>query len=122
MRTLVLISLLSVGVAGAARAQSDTVVKVDSTIKVKEKPAGLLAEAKIQPLDAQHLALTKYPEGKVTTAEITRRGKDLVYIFRIERADHRPRQVLIDAMTGEVINTIPKEKPDSMKKVKPPAS
>ena len=121
MRTLICIALLSAGAATAARAQADTMtIKVDSLLKVKEKPPGLLKEAKVQPLDAQHIALAKYPEGKIVGAEITRRSNEIVYVFRVERTGHRPRQVLVSATTGEIINTIPKPKSDTAKKTKPP--
>jgi uncharacterized membrane protein YkoI len=131
MRTLVLAAALSLGVAAAGAGQDTTRVqdtgaikkdttKVQAVVTIKENKPGLLALAKIQPADAQNIALTKYPDGTVLSGQITRkRGGELLYVFMIQPAgNHRKRQVLVDAMNGEIVNTIPiaKTKPDTSKK------
>jgi hypothetical protein len=84
----------------------------EQIVKVKESTPGLLSQAKILPIDAQHLALTKYPDGAVRGATITRRGRDLVYVY-----DVRPKgsatvdQVVVNAMDGSLINTLRKDVP-----------
>ncbi|HEV8600831.1 MAG TPA: hypothetical protein VGQ69_15830 [Gemmatimonadales bacterium] len=129
MRAIVLAAALSLGLAAAGSGQ-DTIkvvndkkvqdtTKVQATITIKENKPGLLALAKIQPLDAQHIALTQYPDGTVLKGEITRkRGGKLLYVFMIQPAgEHRKRQVLVDAIDGAIVNTIPLAKPDTAKKV-----
>jgi uncharacterized membrane protein YkoI len=79
-------------------------------VKVTEQVPGLLAEAKYLPIDAQHLAQTKYPTGEVKSAAIERRGGDLVYIYEIQQKDVEGSElVLVDAMNGTLISSMHKD-------------
>ena len=103
MRIATTTLVLGFGLATTALAQAD------SALVIKEKQPGLLAKAKIQPLDAQHQALAKYPDGKVVSGEITKkRGGELIYIFKVQRpAGHRAENVLVSALDGKIVSTIP---------------
>lgn len=76
-------------------------------LPVREMFPGALAQAKILPIDAQHLALTKYPTGAVKGAEIGRRGKDLAYSYFIQQpGETGVEEVLVNALDGQVITAI----------------
>ena len=76
-------------------------------VQVQEETPGLLAQAKYNPLDAQHIAQGKYPKGAVQAGWIERRGQDLVYRFRFRDGDGSLNDVLVDSFRGTIINTIP---------------
>ena len=128
MRAIGLAAALSLGIAAAAAGQDTTKVKDTTKVRdttkaqvvvaVKENKPGLLALAKIQPVDAQNMALTKFPDGKVVSGEITRKREgELLYIFVIERpGDHRKQKVMVSAIDGKLVNSIPipKTKTDTM--------
>jgi uncharacterized membrane protein YkoI len=76
-------------------------------VQVQEETPGLLAQAKFNPLDAQHIAQGKYPKGAVQAGWIERRGQDLVYRFRFRDEDGSVNDVLVDSSRGSIINTIP---------------
>lgn len=76
-------------------------------VQVKEETPGLLAQAKYNPLDAQHIAQGKYPKGAVQAGWIERRAQDLVYRFRFRDEDGSVNDVLVDSSRGTIINTIP---------------
>lgn len=76
-------------------------------VQVKEEVPGLLAQAKFNPLDAQHIAQGKYPKGTVKEGWLERRGSDLVYRFRVRDEDGSVNDVLVDSFRGTIINTIP---------------
>ena len=79
-------------------------------VKVTEQVPGLLAQAKYLPIDAQHLAQTKYPEGAVKSGAIERRGGDLVYIYEIQlQGVEGSELVLVDAMNGTLISSMHKD-------------
>jgi len=79
-------------------------------VKVTEQVPGLLAQAKILPIDAQHLAQTKYPEGKVLGGAIERRAGNLVYVFEIQQKGVAGTElVLINAYDGLMLDTIHKD-------------
>jgi hypothetical protein len=76
-------------------------------VAVVEDSPGLLARAKVLPIDAQHLAQTKYPQGEVKVAELKYRGSDLVYSYYIQQPGvEGVEEVLIDAGNGAVITSI----------------
>jgi len=78
-------------------------------VNVVEETPGLLAQAKVLPIDAQHIALTKYPEGTAKTAKIGRRGRDLVYTYGItQKGVEGAQDVLVNAMDGSLIGGIPR--------------
>ncbi len=80
-------------------------------VKVTEATPGLLAQAKILPIDAQHLAETVYPEATVESGSIERRGANLVYSFEVQRKDVAGTDaVLVNATDGSIINTIHHDK------------
>ena len=76
-------------------------------VKVQEETPGLLAQAKYNSLDAQHIAQGKYPKGAVQAGWLERRGSDLVYRFRFRDEDGSVNDVLVDSFRGTIINTIP---------------
>jgi hypothetical protein len=98
----------SAGRAGPAAARTATLPRPGELIvKVTEQVPGLLAEAKFLPIDAQHLAQTKYPEGAVKSGAIERRGGDLVYIYEIQQKGVDGAElVLVDAMNGTLISSM----------------
>src|SRR5262245_56907913 len=76
-------------------------------VKVVEATPGLLAQAKIVPIDAQHLAQTVYPTALVQSGSIERRAGNLVYVFTVQRKDLAGADaVLVNAADGSIINTI----------------
>lgn len=84
--------------------------RVEHVAEVTEQTPGLLAQARFVPLDAQHIAQTKFPTGTVLDGTIERRGGDLVYAFRIrEQGTGQVQTVLVDAMVGKLIGSIPGE-------------
>lgn len=89
--------------AGTAGAPATTA----TVIQVQEEVPGLIQEAKFHPLDAQHIAQGKYPEGKVTAGWIERRAGNLVYRFRFNDPATGTNDVLLDANQGTIISTIP---------------
>jgi uncharacterized membrane protein YkoI len=76
-------------------------------VQVQEEVPGLLEQVKFHPIDAQHIAQGKYPQGTVQAGWLERRGKDLVYRFRIRDGDGSIHDVLVDSYSGTIINTIP---------------
>jgi hypothetical protein len=76
-------------------------------VKVTEATPGLLAQAKILPIDAQHLAETVYPTAAVESGSLERRAGNLVYTFEVQRQDVEGTDaVLVNAADGTIINTI----------------
>jgi hypothetical protein len=87
------------------------VVKRENLVKVTEATPGLLAQAKLVPIDAQHLAETVYPEAAVQSGTIERRGANLVYAFTVQRKDVAGTDlVLVNAADGSIVNTIHQDK------------
>ena len=82
-----------------------------TTFQVREISPGLLAEATFRPVDAQRVALTRFPNGTVTEATIDRSGNDLVYTYKIRDTGGEMRTVKINARTGTVIDSIPAGRP-----------
>jgi len=99
--------------SAAGRGTAGTVVATgrEPLVKVTEATPGLLAEAKLLPIDAQHLAQTKYPLGKVLAGTIERRAGKLVYSFEIQQQNVAGTElVLISANDGLMLDTIHKPK------------
>jgi hypothetical protein len=94
------------GAAGARR--SGAAVATENVVQVTEQVPGLLALAKILPIDAQHVAQTKFPTGTVKDGTIERRTGDLVYTFHIQDESGVVHAVLVDAMDGKLVTSIPK--------------
>ena len=66
-----------------------------------------LEQAKIHPLDAQHLAQTKYPQGKVESGTIERGPAGLVYRFVIQQPGvSGTEEVVLSAVDGGILSTI----------------
>ena len=79
----------------------------EQIVTVREEVPGLLAEAKVLPIDAQHLAQTKFPTGDVRAARISRRGKDLAYSYYIQQSGvGGVEEVIVNAMDGQLITSI----------------
>jgi uncharacterized membrane protein YkoI len=74
----------------------------DVTVQVKEKKAGLLAQATIKPDSAQRIALASVPGGKVTEVQINDEHGKLVYGFMIAGETDK-KEVFVDARTGELV-------------------
>ncbi len=96
---------LGAGVVRPASAR-DSSAGMAPVIEVKEEAPGMIAEARYHPLDAQHIAQTKYPTGKVEAGFIERRGDDLVYRFRIKDDEGVRHDVLVNSFDGKIIDTI----------------
>jgi len=104
----------SVRLADSAAMATTTAAKapprVEQVAEVTEQAPGMLAQARFVPLDAQHIAQTKFPTGTVLDGTIERRGGDLVYTFRIKKKERgQVHTVLVDAMVGKLIGSIPAE-------------
>jgi uncharacterized membrane protein YkoI len=82
-----------------------------TVVEVREASPGLLAEATFRPVDAQRVALTRFPNGTVVEATIDRFGTDLVYTYKIRDTGEETRTVKINARTGTVIDSIPAGRP-----------
>jgi uncharacterized membrane protein YkoI len=70
---------------------------------MKEDEPGLLAQATVKPDSAEKIALASVPGGRIVKREIEREDGKLVYTFDIEVAGQDKREVLVDAMTGALI-------------------
>ena len=92
--------------------------RTERVVQVSEQVPGLLAQAKIHPLDAQHLAQTKFPQGRVESGEILRRPEGLVYSFVIQQPGvSGSEEVLVHAMDGGILTSIHR---DAKPAAKPP--
>ena len=79
----------------------------ENLVTVTEATPGLLAQAKFIPIDAQHLAQTKFPEGVVKSGMIERRAGELVYTFEIQQKGvDGVELVMVNAIDGSILNTI----------------
>lgn len=93
-----------VAAGGAARGGRENLVTVT------EETPGLLAQAKFIPIDAQHIAQTKFPEGVVKSGRIERRAGALIYTFEIQQKGVAGVElVLVNAIDGSIVNTIHKD-------------
>ena len=87
--------------------ETPVIARRENLVTVTEEAPGMLAQAKYLPIDAQHLAQTKYPEGVVKSGIIRRRAGDLVYVFEIQQKDVVGTElVLVDAIDGSIVSTI----------------
>jgi uncharacterized membrane protein YkoI len=114
MRTAALVTVLSLGMAAAGLGQQTT-----AAVPIKEQHPGLLAKAKIQPVDAQNAALKEYPDGTVLRGEILRKqpGNELIYVFEIQpKGNHRVRKITLSAMDGTILTTRPIASTHGMKR------
>jgi uncharacterized membrane protein YkoI len=103
------LALANDSAASAARrtAPAATGPRAEVLVKVTEQVPGLLSQAKLLPIDAQHLAQGKYPEGTVKSGTIERRSGRLVYTFEIQQKGVEGTElVLIGANDGAIVNTI----------------
>lgn len=99
----------SAAAAGAATRAPTNTVRRENLVTVIEATPGLLARAKFIPIDAQHLAQTKFPEGVVKSGTIEKTPSGLVYTFEIQQKDVEGTElVLVNAMDGSILNTIHK--------------
>ena len=82
--------------------------RTENIVVVTEDQPGLRDRAKFHPLDAQHVAQTKFPFGVVERGVLEIRGGDLVYNFRIrDDSTHLVHEVLVDAVAGKLVTSIP---------------
>jgi hypothetical protein len=96
--------------AAAANTAKPAKPRTEHVVKVHEATAGLLAKAKVQPIDAQHMAQTKYPMGVVKDGQILYRSGDLVYAFNIQQEGVTgTEEVFVSAMNGTLITAIHRE-------------
>jgi uncharacterized membrane protein YkoI len=103
------LALANDSAASAARrtAPAATGPRAEVLVKVTEQVPELLSQAKLLPIDAQHLAQGKYPEGTVKSGTIERRSGRLVYTFEIQQKGVEGTElVLIGANDGAIVNTI----------------
>ncbi|HET6231156.1 MAG TPA: PepSY domain-containing protein [Longimicrobiaceae bacterium] len=71
---------------------------------IRESRPGLTARARVRPDAARHLALARYPGGQIVDELLVERQKRLLYDFTIRPAgNNAPREVLVNAATGQVI-------------------
>lgn len=95
---------------GAARTPGSGATRAparETIVSVVEDSPGLLARARVLPIDAQHLAQTKFPQGEVKVAELKYRGADLVYAYYIQQAGvEGVEEVIVDANSGQLITSI----------------
>jgi uncharacterized membrane protein YkoI len=76
-----------------------------------ETDAQLLKEAKVTRAQAEHAALGKVPNGKITSGEIERENGKLIWSFDIAKPGAKNiTEVQVDAMTG-VIASVKVETP-----------
>jgi uncharacterized membrane protein YkoI len=97
--TLLCLGLAAGLLAGCASEKEDA-------DKSSNKPAGLAAEAKISKADAEQIAMTKVPNGKIKEAELERENGHLQWSFDMVapgQAEDTITEVNIDAITGDVI-------------------
>lgn len=74
----------------------------DNVVTIIEQRPGLLGEARVKPLDAQHVAQTRFPNGFVEAGKIEQRPQGLLYAFVI-RDDGKRWEVLVSAVGGDLI-------------------
>ena len=79
----------------------------ENVVRIIEERPGLIEEARVQPLDAQHVAQTRFPEGVVEAGKIERRPQGLMYIFIIKDEGKR-WEVLVSAFGAELVGINPK--------------
>lgn len=81
---------------------------------LKEMRPGLEAKAKIKVDLATATGLVTVPNGSLQSRTIEERGGRLIYAFRIQAADKKVRDVMVDAMTGKVL-PLPRRRPKKKK-------
>ena len=65
----------------------------------------LAKEAKIARSEAEHIALSKVPHGRVSSGELEREHGALIWSFDIAKPDTRDiNEVQVDAKTGKVVS------------------
>jgi Predicted membrane protein len=65
----------------------------------------LAKEAKIARSEAEHIALSKVPDGRVSSGELEREHGMLIWSFDIAKAGTRNiNEVQVDAKTGKVVS------------------
>jgi uncharacterized membrane protein YkoI len=65
----------------------------------------LAKEAKITRSRAEHIALSKVPDGRVSSGELEREHGTLIWSFDIAKPDTRAiNEVQVDAKTGKVVS------------------
>jgi uncharacterized membrane protein YkoI len=71
------------------------------------KESSLAAQAKISKADAESIAMTKVPNGKIKEAELERENGHLQWSFDMVapgQADDTVTEVNVDAISGEVLS------------------
>lgn len=98
MRTLALLPILVVALAGPAGAQQ-------SAHKAHETQADLEKEAKISMVTARAMARKEVAGAAIASGEIEREGGKLIYSFDMKtKGKSGIDEVNIDAMTGQLIS------------------
>ena len=96
LRTTLQLSLLLIAPAFLAAQAPDTALKQESP--------GLLAQTKVTPDSARHIAMRRIPGGVIQSAELEREDGKLVYSFDIKVAGKKGvDEVLVDAITGRIV-------------------
>lgn len=103
----------SLAVILLAVAAAPALVAQDVAVEVKEKKAGLLAQATVKPDSARVIALAQVPGGKITEIELEDEHGKLVYQFAIAGQDGK-REIYVDAMTGAIVTLDKKHESDAM--------
>jgi len=72
----------------------------------EETQAQLLAQAKITQIAAEKTALTKVPDGKISTSELEKEHGKLIWSFDIAMPKSKSiTEVQMDALSGKIIST-----------------
>ena len=73
---------------------------------VEPNEAILTKQAKITKAEAEHIALSKVPRGRVKSVEIENENGHLVWSFDIAKPNTQDiTEILLDAKSGEIIST-----------------
>ena len=105
MKTILFGAALVVATAMSASAQTATgQVQASTAARVKVTAApGLAASAKVSADSAFAIARAKADNGEVSSAKLETRKGSLVYKIKVLNKSKRATTVLVDAMTGEVV-------------------
>jgi hypothetical protein len=70
----------------------------------KEDHSKLEAQAKVSKLEAEKIALSRVPDGKIKEAEIEKEKGKLIWSFDIAKPGTKDiTEVNVDALTGEIV-------------------
>ena len=72
----------------------------------EETQAQLLAQAKITQIAAEKTALTKVPDGKISSSDLEKKHGKLIWSFDIAMPKSKSiTEVWVDANTGKIVST-----------------